>query len=174
MGHDEPRLVDRLVAVEQQVEVDRPGAPLRPDPLAPEPPLDVEQVVEQAARREGGLDLGHRVEEAWLVLVPPGLRFAQLRQAGGSDQLRRTTDQRLPLAEVRAETDVSKGHGRSAVTALNSTASPAGTTSGLRTRTRTCSGANRWSSVSASDDASASSRRNRRSFTSRTVAATSV
>src|SRR3954453_8598772 len=174
MGHPEPRLVDRLVAVEQEVEVDRPWPPPRPDAFPAEAALDVEQVVEQAARREGGLDLRGRVQEAGLLLVPPGLGLAQPRETRRPDERCRPPDQRLAVAQVRAETDVGDGHGRSAVTALNSTGRPAGVTSGLRTRTVTRSGANRSSNVSASVAASPSSRRKRRSCTSRTVAATSV
>src|SRR4051812_4487676 len=159
MRHHEPRLVDRLVAVEQEVEVDRPWPPPRPDAFPTEAALDVEQVVEQAARREGGLDLGDRVQEPRLLLVAPRLGLAQRREARRADQLGRATDQRLPVAQIRAETDVRERHGRWAVTALYSTGRPAGLTSGLRTRTVTRSGANRSSNVSASVAASASSKR---------------
>ena len=96
-----------------------------------------------AARRQLGLDLGDGVQEPGLLLVPPRLGLAHLRQPRRADQLGGTPDQRLAVAEVRAEADVREGHGRSTVTALNSTGRPAGTTSGLRTRTRTRSGANR-------------------------------
>ena len=156
--HDQTRLVDRLVAVEEEVEVDRPRPPARPDPLAAEPALDVEQVVEQLPRREHRLELGRCVQEARLVLVAPRLALADRRETDGADQLGRLSDQRLAVAEVRAEADVGEDHGRVTVTALNSTVRPAGRTSGLRTRTRTDSGPNRSSSVSATADASASSR----------------
>ena len=72
MGHDEARLVDLLVTEEEQVEVDRPRPPLPADPLTPEPPLDVEQLVEERAGREARLDLRGRVQ-----------RFTQARQAPG-------------------------------------------------------------------------------------------
>src|SRR5689334_5837956 len=58
MRHREPRLVDRLVAVQEQVEVDRPRPVARPVARASELALDLEQALEQRARGEPALDLG--------------------------------------------------------------------------------------------------------------------
>src|SRR5262245_58794802 len=52
MGHLEPGLVDQLVAVEQKVEVDRPRAARRTVTRPAELGLDLEQAVEQRARRK--------------------------------------------------------------------------------------------------------------------------
>ena len=50
-------LVDRLVAVEEQVEVDRAGAETGADaPDAAQTSFDLEQTLEQHARRKLGLD----------------------------------------------------------------------------------------------------------------------
>ena len=51
MRDDEPRLVDLLVAEEEEIEVDRARPPLPPGPFAAEAPLDVEQSIEEGARR---------------------------------------------------------------------------------------------------------------------------
>ena len=71
MRDGQARLVDRLVAVEQQVEVDRPRPPALAA-LAAELALDREQPVEQLARRELGLERGGAVQEARLVGEPTG------------------------------------------------------------------------------------------------------
>ena len=67
MRHLEARLVDPLVAVEQEVEVDRARAEARAVARAAEPPLDPEQPVEERRGRELGLDARRRVQEAGLV-----------------------------------------------------------------------------------------------------------
>ena len=113
MRHGQARLVDRLLAVEQEVEVDRARAVARPRPtLAAELALDLEQAVEQLAWAELCLDLRHGVEERRLVLVAPRLRLADRRQPAGADALGRLPDRPLAVAEVRAEPDVGPGHGR--------------------------------------------------------------
>ena len=67
MRHLEARLVDALVPVEKQVEVERPRAARGPCPDAPELAFDREQHVEEAARRQRGLECDGPVEEPWLV-----------------------------------------------------------------------------------------------------------
>src|SRR6266849_11087488 len=123
-------------------------------------------MVEQRPRPEHRLELRDGIQEHRLVLVAPGLGLADRRKLRRTDQPGRLPDQRLAIAQVRAQTDVGANHGRETVTALNSTVSPAGFTCGLRTRTRTDSGWNRSSKASATAEASASSRSNRRSLTS--------
>ncbi len=174
MRHREPRLVDGLLAVEQEVEVDRARAVARPRPtFATEVAFDLEQEVEQLARAELGLDLRHGIEEVGLILVAPRLRLADPGEPDGADALGRLPDRLLTVAEVRAEPDVGPGHGRSTVTAEYS-AGGSSWTCGLRTRTRTRSTAKRLISSSARLPASVSSRRTRsRSETSRTHVATS-
>src|SRR4051812_37463569 len=158
MRDDEARLVDHSVAEEQQVEIDRARPPPRPDPLAPEPALDVEQERQEGQRLETGLDRRDRVHERGLVLEAPRGCLDDRRETIRADQLGGVADEPLAVAEVGAETDVRDRHGRSTVTALNSTVSPAGLTCGLRTRSRSDSGSKRSMSMSATAVASASSR----------------
>src|SRR5216684_3055703 len=139
MRHDEARLVDRLVAVEQQVEVDRARPPLRADPLAAEAALDVEQLIEQLARGQRRLELSDRVQEHRLVPVAPRLRLDHRGKAYGSDQLCRLSDQALAIAEIRPEADICGRHGRWTITAECSTPRPAGC---LRTRSFSRVGSN--------------------------------
>ena len=86
--HLEARLRDPLVAPQQQVEVDRPRPPARPDPLPAEAPLDVEQMRQERPRRQRGLDLCGRVQERRLVAEAPRLGLEERRQARRPDQLR--------------------------------------------------------------------------------------
>src|SRR5438552_6680521 len=129
-----------LVAVEQQVEVDRARPVAGPLARPPQCALDLEQAVEEDTRRLDGLELGDGVEEARLVGIAPRLRLEQRGDTRGAEELQRSADRRLAVAEVGPEPDVRERHGRSTVTALNSTGSA---TSGLRTRTRTRSRAKR-------------------------------
>src|SRR5688500_15134958 len=173
MGNRQSGLVDRLAAVEQQVEIDRPRTP----PLAAlttEPALDLEQRVEQLPWREAGLETHGAVQERRLLGDSDRLGLAQLRDrddAGESGD--RRADRRLPVAEIRAESDVGDRHGRVARTAAYSTGDSR-TTWGFRTRTGTRAAGKRASSSSARAVASASSRWYARpSETARTQAATS-
>lgn len=140
MRNGQTGLVDVQVVVQQQVEVDRPRPPARADALAPEPPLHVEQVVEERARRERRLDLRGGVQERRLRLVAPRLRLVQRREPPRTDQLGGAPDQLLAVAEVGAEADVGERQGRWTITAECSTPSPAGC---LRTRSFSRSGPNR-------------------------------
>src|SRR4051794_26460761 len=151
----EPGLVDRVVAVEEEIEVDRPRPPLRPDALAAEPALDVEQVVEQLPGRERRLQLGDGVQEPRLLRVAPRLGLANRRQARCADQLGRAADRGFAVSEVRTEPDVGERHGRSTVTAEYSTARSDGRFRTWRVRR---SGANRTTIWSATAVASASRR----------------
>src|SRR4051812_49293673 len=121
MRHRQPGLVEDLVAVEEQVEVDRPGAPAGTDSLPAELPLDIEQLVEERPRRELRLQLGDRVQEERLLGVSPWLGLDHGGEAPGADQVGGAPDQRLAVAEVRAEADVDERHGRSTLTAPYST-----------------------------------------------------
>ena len=109
--HGEPRLVDRLVPVEEKVEVDRARPEPRPRALAPERALDGEQAFEEVAGREIRLDEAGGVQKPRLVDVPdrvgvlePGDRDdANVRAV---EQLERAPEVALALAEVRPEPDV--------------------------------------------------------------------
>jgi len=58
MRDGQARLVDRLLAVEQQIEVDRARPEARAFPAdTAEPALDLEQTLEELARRQRGLEL---------------------------------------------------------------------------------------------------------------------
>ncbi len=106
----EARLVDDLVAVEEQVEIDRPRAVAWAVAGPAERALDLEQRVEQLPRAELGLDCGRALRNARLVVVPPRFRLPE-RGNGNDDhalaeQLERPPQRRLAVAEVRAEADV--------------------------------------------------------------------
>ena len=156
-GTVRPVLVDHLVAVEQQVEVDRARPPALPA-LAPQPTLDGEEDVEQLPRRELGLERGDAVQKPRLVGDADRIRLAQGRDGDDARELcDRRTDRLLAVAQIGAEADVRDRHGRVARTAANVTGGSS-TTSGLRTRTETPSTGKRATSSSATADASASSR----------------
>jgi len=154
--------VDRLVAVEQQVEVDRARAEARARSLAAQGLLDGEQPIQELARRERRLELGRAVQEARLVQVADGVGLpeggdgAELDAGLGCEEVERPAERRLPVAEVRAQADEgARQRRRSTVAAACSTGSR---TSGLRTRTRTRDTGKRSRSASAAAAASASSR----------------
>src|SRR5579871_982486 len=165
MRDGEPGLVDLLVSVEEQVAVERARAVLARSPGAAEALLGREQPVEELASRERRLELGGAVEEERLRADADRLRLAQRRDGDDFDpvllgeRLERGADRRLAVAEIRAQPDVRPSHGRVTVTPTVPSR-PAGSTSGLRTRTTTRSGAKRVSSSVATAVASASRRVN--------------
>ena len=117
MRHVQARDVDRLVAVEEQVEVDRARAEARAAAAdAAEAALDVEEEREEVSCAELGLDLRGGVQEARLVEVadrlrlPEGRHGAELEARLGREQVERPPKRRLPLAEVRSEADERAGH----------------------------------------------------------------
>jgi hypothetical protein len=83
--HVQTRRLDCLVAVEEQVEVDRAGAEARAGPLATQGPLDGEHPIEELAWRERRLELRRRVQEARLVQVADGLGLAEGRDGAQLD-----------------------------------------------------------------------------------------
>src|SRR5436190_10759930 len=136
MRNLQPRLVHDLVAVEQEIEVDRARAACGAFARAPELLLDRKQTVEELARGQIGLDSRRSVQEAGLILDPDWIGLANrgdrqqpdpvllLQQAEGAG------DQLLPVAEVGPEPDV--GLHRSTVAAEYSTGRPSPV---FRTRT---------------------------------------
>jgi hypothetical protein len=113
VGNRQPRLVDLLVAEEQQIEVDRPRPVPRPLATnAPESRFDRQEAVEQRTRLKVGLDGGGTVQEGRLVLVPDGLRLAQRRDCDDVDsrlaaqQIEGGGDARIALAEICSDADV--------------------------------------------------------------------
>jgi hypothetical protein len=76
----EARLVDLLVAVEEQVEVDRARPETRSVASdAAQAALDRQQPLEQLARAQRGAQLGRAVEKARLVLEADRVGLAQAR-----------------------------------------------------------------------------------------------
>lgn len=67
VGNGKPRLLHDLVAVQKEVEVDRPWSESRPRPLPAELALHGEEPREELARPELGLDSHRTVQEAGLV-----------------------------------------------------------------------------------------------------------
>src|SRR5438105_8712457 len=117
MRNCQARLVDGLVAVEQQVEVDRARPETRPRAAdTAEPALDLEQSLEELARRQRGLELRGAVEKARLVEVPDRLRLAQGRDGHyldpvlGRELLQGDRDLTLRFSEIGADADEGRGH----------------------------------------------------------------
>jgi len=109
----EAGLADGLVAVEQEIEVDRAWAPpLLAGTVAAEAPFDLEQALEELPRPKAGLELGSRVHEPRLVGVSNGISLAEGRNRHDGDlvELAQTreslAESRLALAEDGAEAPV--------------------------------------------------------------------
>src|SRR6185312_7518275 len=81
----EPGLLDLLVAVEQEIEIERPRAARAGDAHATEAPLDREQPVEELTRGKGRVELGGAVEEARLLTDAHRLGLAQARDGHHRD-----------------------------------------------------------------------------------------
>ena len=80
MRHLEPRLVDRVVSVEQEVEVERPRTSRRAVAGSSERRLRLEQHVQQRPRRERRLERDRAVQKARLIRDKADrIRFAQRR-----------------------------------------------------------------------------------------------
>jgi subtilisin family serine protease len=112
----ETRLLDPVVAVEEQVEVDRPRPETRAGAIAAELQLDLLQPLEERARRELGSQHRGAVEESRLVVVSDGIGLAERGDSldpdvfVGFEQLERATDRQLALTEVGAQADVGEWH----------------------------------------------------------------
>ena len=105
MGQGEAGLVHDLVAVHQQVEVDRSRAKaLATD--APEALLDVEQAREELLRRQLGRYLGYPVQKGALVDGTDRLGLTQLRDRNDLDsvlrgeELERLAQMTLTVTEI--------------------------------------------------------------------------
>lgn len=113
----QPGLLDRRVAVEQEIEVERAWA-LRDsgEPVAPERPLELQQGVEKGPSAEARLQLDGPIEEARLVDDTHGLGIAQGRDRLdlGFRQIAQPSDRgpqsRLPVSEIRAEGNEGADH----------------------------------------------------------------
>ena len=112
MRHRQPGLVDLLVAVEEQVEVDRAGAPAQAVARPPEVTLDRKQRVHELARAECRVQRGRRVEEGRLLDRPPRVGLPDhgdgddLDAGTGAERRERGIERRPAVAEVDAEADV--------------------------------------------------------------------
>jgi subtilisin family serine protease len=110
------RLVDDLVAVEQEVQVDRPWAVPLAAPDASKLLLDHQQALQEWAWSELRRQPDGRVEETRLVDDADGIGLAdrghsldlQLGIAG--EKRKRVADRRVALAEIRTDADVGSGH----------------------------------------------------------------
>jgi Subtilase family len=112
----EPRLVDDGVTVEQEIEIDRPGAVPGAVTHASELALDLEHPIEELTRCELGPEGRRRVEEAGLVLVADGIGLPEGRNGEdfdlgiGVEPLHGSPDRPFPVSEVCAQTDVENPH----------------------------------------------------------------
>jgi Subtilase family len=127
----EPRCVDRLVAVEEQIEVDRARAEAGAGADAAQEALDREEPREQLVCRKVGLDLGGSVQEPRLVDVPDRRGVAERRDAAQLDpglageQVERLPKGGVPVADVRAETNEGARHSMKVACAVVSAVGPA-------------------------------------------------
>ena len=96
MGQRQTRLVSDLVAVEEQVEIDRPRAVAHVADT-PEALLDVEQPLEKLPRRQVGRDLDSAVQERPLLDRPDRLGLAQPRDGDDLDPRPRRRAGRAPV-----------------------------------------------------------------------------
>src|SRR5436305_6816985 len=115
MGHREARLLDSVVAVEQEVEIDHPRPEARSlTSHATEPTLDREQPVQQRAGSNGRDDLHGPVDEVTLLDISERLGLAQAGNTADLDavllaeQCERRSDRLPAAADVRAEADVAQ------------------------------------------------------------------
>src|SRR4029450_10586173 len=106
-------LVDRLATVEQQVEIDRArsvAGALPPD--AAEVALDLQQQLQQLARRPGRRQARRRVEKARLILVADRVRLDRKSRAQERrplvlvDPAEGRRDRPFALAQIRAGSGV--------------------------------------------------------------------
>ena len=134
MGHRQPWLVDRLGAVEQQVEVDRPRPPARAVAHAAELALDLEQPLEQLARGRPVSSSATAFRKRGWSVSPHGSVSRIVESRARADQLRRprgsTPRGRRGSPRARRRPDVTSTAARAltAVTAANSSSTPAGRT----------------------------------------------
>jgi hypothetical protein len=113
----EPGLVDHLVAVQEQIEVDRTRTVSRPGPIAPEPALDGKKTSQELERSVDRLDGTGRVQEARLIDVADWIGFAEGRHRNDPDALLLAQEPNalpevlLSISEVRAKRYVRADHG---------------------------------------------------------------
>ena len=105
MGQRQARLVEDLVAVDEQVEIDRS----RPEALSANPPLarlDVQEPRQELTRRQFRLHLDGAVQERPLLDGPDGLGLTQLGDRHdldsvlGSETVERGAQMSLTVAEI--------------------------------------------------------------------------
>src|SRR5438552_1567343 len=117
MWDTEPRLVDLLGAVEQEVEVERPRPARRALAAAAVLGLDPQQELEQRPGRQRGFHRDRSVEEPRLLLDGSDrVRLAEARHRHDLDSrlsgepLDRFPEHGLPVADIRSESDIRANH----------------------------------------------------------------
>ena len=114
--NDELGLVDSLVAVEEEVEIDRPRAEARAGAITPELEFDCVEPGEERPRGKGRAKRRRAVQEARLVEVPDRIGLTQGRDgddvdvAARGEPIERAADRLLAFAQVGSKSDVDNGH----------------------------------------------------------------
>jgi hypothetical protein len=112
VGDDEAGLGHLLVAVDEQVQVDRPGAVARPGALPAQCGLDGQQTLEELPRRKLCLDGRGTVQEPGLIEIADRIGLPQSRDPDHLDalllveQLEGAANCLRAVAEIGAEADV--------------------------------------------------------------------
>ncbi len=112
MGNREARLVDAVGSIEQEIEVEGPGAETGPAPGATERALDRKQPGEQVTRTQLGRDARRRVQETRLLGDADRGRIPKGRDGHDGDPrlprqlLQRRAQIGLAIAEVRTQADI--------------------------------------------------------------------
>jgi hypothetical protein len=110
--HGQTRLFHNLVAVEQQVEVDRARPVARPVSTTSQGLLHGKQTLEQGSRRQRGLHLDGRVQEAGLVEKADRVGLAHARDGDDVDvglvaqKLDGTAEETFAVTEIRSQPNV--------------------------------------------------------------------
>ncbi len=150
MGHDQIRLVDRLVPDQEHVCIE--GSRSQPNGSdSPCVSFELSAPIQQLARAAGGVHLDHHVQEWALLRTPDGLGLVHRRHrrqlADGAQALDSFPQKLAALAEIGAKTDERSSGRGCGVSHGASGVGGAGTTSADRDPRRRQMVGHRWSEL---------------------------